>query len=105
MWRFSKILFLKAEHAENVKEAQRLINEANNILDTALELDKNCAKVHKWKVIVMDAKLKFSGIIFKMSNLHILKHHLEVAVELDPSDVTCLYLLGMWHFELSHLTR
>ena len=81
-----------------------VLQVALDLADQALAVDETNSSAHRWKAIISNAYSSSFGLKRQILDLHIMKYHLERALELDPTDATVLTLLGMWHMELLELS-
>ncbi|XP_039287764.1 regulator of microtubule dynamics protein 1-like [Nilaparvata lugens] len=84
-------------------EKEKLVREAYNFLERALELDVNHFAVHKWMSVLLDARSELDGIKVRISNLEKVKQHMLEAVKLNPKDATTFYMLGSWCFQIANM--
>ncbi|XP_022193849.2 regulator of microtubule dynamics protein 1 [Nilaparvata lugens] len=104
LWRLARALYkLSCEKDVKKTEKEKLVREAYNFLERALELDVNHFAVHKWMSVLLDARSELDGIKVRISNLEKVKQHMLEAVKLNPKDATTFYMLGSWCFQIANM--
>lgn len=88
-----------AKSAEKLK----LVNEAFETIQKALELDNTNFAVHKWMAILLNAKSTLVGIKEQITQSYNVRKHMEKAMELNPEDATSIYLLGNWCYSVAEV--
>lgn len=55
-----------------------MIDEAYNLMNTALSVNEENAEVHKWLAIILSIKSSYSNTSARVESSHVIKHHLMV---------------------------
>ncbi|WAR19008.1 RMD2-like protein [Mya arenaria] len=98
-WRISKTTFQISQIVGAQGDAERkkrLIYEAKDLAQTAIDLDNTCANAHKWFAITIGSVGEYEGTQQKIQNGYIYKEHIEKAISINPDDPSNHYLLGRW---------
>ncbi|KAK4871567.1 hypothetical protein RN001_015691 [Aquatica leii] len=105
LWRISRVLFsIASNETLSYGERKHLIFEAYHLAKEAEEKTKTNFEVYKWLAILLKAKIDYATTHEKLKNIPNIKRYLMAALELNSRDITVLYLLGHWHYELASLT-
>lgn len=62
------------------------------------------SQVHKWMAIILDAESGLDGIVARIRVAPVVKEHMLKSLELNPNDVSVLYMLGYWCYEMTKLS-
>ena len=62
-----------------------------------------CSGAHKWYAIVINYIGELEGIKSHIKKSYKVKNHLEMALEIDPTDYISRMILGFWHFTFADL--
>ncbi|KAI5606453.1 regulator of microtubule dynamics protein 1 [Silurus asotus] len=84
-------------------QKKKLIYDAFNYANKALEKNEACFAAHKWYAVCISDLGDYEGIKVKIGNSLIIKEHLERALELNPKDATSFHILGHWCFAFAEL--
>ncbi|XP_014238948.1 regulator of microtubule dynamics protein 1-like [Trichogramma pretiosum] len=103
LWRLSRTLYKMSKLEKQESEAKRLIYEAYDLINLALEIKEDHWAVHKWVAILLNDKTNYEGTKIKIKELNNIKQHMLRASELNPKDATTLYLLGNWCYQVTDL--
>ncbi|CAL4061932.1 unnamed protein product, partial [Meganyctiphanes norvegica] len=107
LWRFAKATRNMAAIASkqgNTVEQKTLIFKAYEHIEKALPLDGNSADIHKWYAILAGARGEYLGVKERVKTGTVFKHHIDLALQLQPQDATLHHLLGRFCYEVSHLS-
>merc|ERR1711962_1198978 len=88
----------------NSKEQKKMVFEAFEYIEQALALDENSADIHKWYAILSGARGEYLGVKERVKSGTVFKHHIDLALALQPEDATLHHLLGRFCYEVSHLS-
>ena len=77
LWRLARITYELSKKAKS-KEKQRLINEAYDTVQKALELDDSNFAAHKWMAIVLNARSTLLGTKEQITQSYNVRKHMEV---------------------------
>ncbi|XP_075971714.1 regulator of microtubule dynamics protein 1-like [Anticarsia gemmatalis] len=103
-WRISRVLYnMSKELKYDTKYKQELLVQAYQVISKQLESHDNHYAVHKWYALLLDAKSSLEGIKERIKQLETVKKHMDLAVTLNPSDATILYMLGEWCFQITEM--
>lgn len=102
LWRTGRALFKVSDVVPSNKKADT-IREAYKFISESLEKDDKNYAIHKWYAILLDAKSNLDGIKERITQLEVVKKHMERAIELNPEDATSRYILGEFAFGLADL--
>ncbi|KAF2880564.1 hypothetical protein ILUMI_25602 [Ignelater luminosus] len=104
-WRICRALF-KMSYDKSVSNVVRngMIQEAYDLISTSVRLDEGNANAHKWMAIVTDMKSGLEATNARVKSYPTVKKHLLKAAELNPQDVSVLYMLGKWCFDMTNFT-
>lgn len=79
LWRLCRALFKISEEKSHTKELkENYINEAYNLISTALQVDDNNGVAHKWMAIVLNCKCNYLGMAEKIRKSENVRKHLLV---------------------------
>ncbi|KAB7497366.1 Regulator of microtubule dynamics protein 1 [Armadillidium nasatum] len=95
LWRLARALHEKARRIDDKEKKKVLYKEALNYLETANDINTENFATNKWLPIIMDIYYAFEGLKSRISHMYEMKHHMEKACKLKPSDGTSWYVLGM----------
>ena len=76
-------------------QTKQLIMDGMEVAKRALEFGETNSACHKWYGVLLSRTGDYLGNKVKISNSFTIKSHFEKALELNPADVLCHYLLGM----------
>lgn len=102
LWRTGRALFKVSDTVPSNKKPE-IIREAYNFVAKSLSRDDKNFAIHKWYAILLDAKSNLEGIKERVTQLEVVKRHMERAIELNPEDATSRYILGEFAFGLADL--
>ncbi|XP_044762624.1 regulator of microtubule dynamics protein 1-like [Coccinella septempunctata] len=83
----------KKEHIEKGLEACR----------AALKLDPKLADAHKWMAILVGARSDLQPIKERIKDGQLFKHHVDVAISIDPADSSLHHMVGRFCYEVAGL--
>ncbi|XP_076059233.1 regulator of microtubule dynamics protein 1-like [Oratosquilla oratoria] len=102
LWRLGRATYEKAKAAP--ADSQKVLyKEALGYVEAALSLNDNNFAVHKWMSILIDYVYGYEGNKARISQSYNVKHHMEKACELNPTDGTSRYLLGYWYYTIAEI--
>jgi hypothetical protein len=73
-----------------------LIEEAFQLVKTALDKGNHISSVHKWYGILLNEKTQYGSTDEQIRCAYEVLDHFEEACRLNPQDPTCLFCLGTW---------
>lgn len=94
-------MYKLSKNDKNKKD--ELIRDGFALVKNAVEADDGNFAAHKWMAILLDANSELDGIKARVSQLEVVKKHMERAVELNPEDPTNWHLLGNFAFGLADM--
>lgn len=104
IWRISRAAYtLSKTKTLSKSERDALVEESYFMAKLTLELNENSALGHKWMSITLDAYSALQGFRTRCSTLVSVKDHMLRSLELDPSDATVMYLVGMLYYSIADL--
>jgi len=103
MWRMGRALFKVSGTESNNTKKHGTIREAYKLIADSLEKDDQNFASHKWFAILLDAKSNLDGIKERVTQLEVVKKHMQRAIELNPEDPTSRYILGEFSYGLADL--
>ncbi|KAJ8389073.1 hypothetical protein AAFF_G00124700 [Aldrovandia affinis] len=104
LWRLARASRSLAEQSNvAAAEKKRLMYEAFEYAQSALERNEGCFAAHKWYAVCLSDVGEYEGIKVKIGNSYTIKEHLERAIELNPKDATSFHILGYWCFAFAEL--
>lgn len=68
-----------------------------------LELNPKSSDIHKWYGILIGSRGDFQSTKDRIADGHTFKKHIDIAIELNPSDASLHHLLGRFAFEVAGL--
>eukprot|EP00794_Sanderia_malayensis_P019057 gene19057-20971_t len=71
--------------------------------EKAIELGSKSFACHKWYGIMLSQVGDYQGTREKIENSYKIRDHFQKAIELNPTDATSHYLLGVWFFTFADL--
>lgn len=102
-WRLARACRVLAENCVDHDTKKKLTYEALEHAKLALDLDDKNYASHKWYAIALSIVGDYEGKTAKLKNSEIMKDHFEKAIELNPTDPTSRYLLGLWCFTFADM--
>jgi len=104
LWRLTRAQYnLAQENSTSAEEKKTLIYEGFKIITRSLAINDNHFANHKWMSIMLDARSTYDGIKSRITHLESVKRHMLRAIELNPSDATSLYMLGLWCYQMADM--
>ncbi|KAG8570498.1 hypothetical protein GDO81_011293 [Engystomops pustulosus] len=104
LWRLaraSRDLAQLSKTAPNDKK--KLVYEARELAQKALEINESCSAAHKWYAICLSDVGDYEGMKVKIGNAYIIRNHFQRAIELNPKDATTIHLIGVWCYMFAEL--
>lgn len=110
LWRLARVLCEKGKLSKDKNERKRLMYEALDVIQKALEneAETGCFGAHKWYAIILNYISEYEGSKERLRKCYEVRRHLEKALDIDGSDATTWHILGVWHFtfaDMSSYTR
>ncbi|CAL8097034.1 unnamed protein product [Orchesella dallaii] len=102
-WRFARMLYEFSKKAASTEEKADLLERAFELVTNALEIDEGNFAVHKWKAILLNEKSVLIGLKEQIIQSVNVKKYITRAIELNPNDATCHYMLGNWCFSVAEV--
>eukprot|EP00795_Rhopilema_esculentum_P001226 gene1226-15596_t len=104
LWRFARTARDYSQLSSTAKDEKRkLIYEGFSAAEEAVSLDEKSFGSHKWYGIMLSEIGDYEGTKRKIENSYKIRDHFLKAIELNPSDATSHYLLGVWFFTFADL--
>lgn len=103
LWRLGRATYEKAKAAKTDDEKKVLYREALDYVEEALAINSENFAVHKWMSILIDYVYGYEGTKARISQSYNVKHHMEKACQLNPTDGTSRYLLGYWYYSIASI--
>lgn len=103
LWRTGRALFKVSGTESNSTKKAEMIRDSFKLIADSLAKDDNNFASHKWYAILLDAKSNLDGIKERVTQLEVVKKHMQRAIELNPEDPTSRYILGEFAFGLADL--
>ncbi|XP_049825240.1 regulator of microtubule dynamics protein 1 isoform X3 [Aethina tumida] len=103
LWRIGKAHLKLSERSTDKSYIQNQIEKGVEACTKALELDPRCAAAHKWMAILIGGRGDFQSMKDRIADGHLLKQHVDKALELDPNDPSLHHMLGRFCFEVAGL--
>ena len=105
LWRIARAHRDRSNMVDVSKEEKKqMIFDAMDVATRALEHGPENYACHKWYGIMLSETGDYLGTKIKLQNAPAMKEHFGRAVELNPSDATSHYLIGMWCFSFADLS-
>jgi len=105
LWRLSRAArdyALKDKTLDKTRKKE-LHYESFEFAKRALNVDQENFGSHKWFAITIGDIGDYEGTKTKIKNSFLIKEHYEKAIELNPSDATSIYCLGMWCYTFADM--
>jgi len=103
LWRFAKsqyqISCLK-EKAGDLEAQKFILEKGIQTGEAAVQADGSSSAAYKWYAILLGCNIQFMDNKKKIINGFRYKESIEKAIELNPGDAFCYYLLGRYCFEV-----
>ncbi|KAK3718981.1 hypothetical protein QZH41_013147, partial [Actinostola sp. cb2023] len=103
VWRLARAARNKAELSKSIEDKKSFTYQAYEYAKKSVELDGQNFACHKWLGITLSNVGDFEGNKVKIQNAYKIKDHFQKAIELNPTDPTCRYLLGVWCFTFADM--
>lgn len=102
LWRVGRCKYhLSKDQSLDKKKKEAYMRDSLVNVERALEINPDCGPAHKWASILIDAVSSLDGTRARIEQTLKVKHHMEEAIRLMPTDGTSYYLLGEWHYSVS----
>ncbi|KAF2355049.1 Tetratricopeptide-like helical domain [Trinorchestia longiramus] len=101
LWRLARAKYEVAKASADSKRTAALLREAYAHVTAALAINDSNFAVRKWVAILVDEVAALEGSKARILQSFVMKEHMQRACELNPSDGTSWYLLGMWHYNVA----
>jgi tetratricopeptide (TPR) repeat protein len=103
LWRMGRAVFKASGTESDNSKKSEMIRDAYKMISDSLEKNEENFAVHKWYAILLDAKSNLDGIKERVTQLEMVKKHMQRAIELNPEDPTSRYILGEFAYGLADL--
>ncbi|CAF0738960.1 unnamed protein product [Didymodactylos carnosus] len=100
----ARINYKLSEKTRDNRLKKQLIENGFHYVEQALKSGKHNYSVHKWYAILLNAKSQFNSSEEQIQNTFEIKKHFQEAIRLNPTDAMSYYFLGIWHYEVAHLS-
>ncbi|CAF1555130.1 unnamed protein product, partial [Didymodactylos carnosus] len=104
LWRMARVNYKLSQRTTDNNFKKKLIEHGFSLAEQALKSGNDNYAVHKWYGILLNEKSQFNSSEEQIRNAFEVKKHFEEAIRLNPTDATSKYLLGIWHYEVAHLS-
>jgi len=105
LWRSARAHRNRSTMADVSEEQKKqLVYDGFDVAERALKYGEDNYASHKWYGVLLSRKGDYDGTKVKIANAITIKEHFMKAVELNPSDATSHYLIGMWCFNCANLS-
>ncbi|KAK9745333.1 hypothetical protein QE152_g7034 [Popillia japonica] len=101
-WRAAKAYYHIAMNSDIVAK-QENIKKGIEMCKKGLELNPKSSDIHKWYGILIGSRGDFQSTKDRIADGHTFKKHIDIAIELNPSDASLHHLLGRFAFEVAGL--
>ncbi|KRT81943.1 hypothetical protein AMK59_5254 [Oryctes borbonicus] len=102
-WRAAKAYYNIAMLCEDSADKQETIKKGIDVCLNALKVNPNVPELHKWYAILIGSRADFQSMKDRISDGHLFKKHIDIAIELSPSDPSLHHLLGRFAYEVAGL--
>ncbi|ODN05556.1 Regulator of microtubule dynamics protein 1 [Orchesella cincta] len=102
-WRLARMMYEFSKKAGSTEEKADLLERAFELVTNAMEIDEGNFAVHKWKAILLNEVSVLKGLKEQIIQSVNVKKHITRAIELNPNDATCHYMLGNWCFSVAEV--
>ncbi|XP_031561314.1 regulator of microtubule dynamics protein 1-like [Actinia tenebrosa] len=103
LWKLARAARNKAELCKNYDDKKAFTFEALDFAKRSVELDDSNFACHKWYGITLSNAGDFEGTKVKIQNAYKIRDEFQRAIELNSTDPTCRYLLGLWCFTFADM--
>ncbi|XP_069813498.1 regulator of microtubule dynamics protein 1 [Dendropsophus ebraccatus] len=104
LWRLSRASRDLAQLSKTApNDKKRLVYEARDFANKALEINESCSAAHKWYAICLSEVGDYEGMKVKIGNAYIIRDHFQRAIKLNPKDATTIHLIGVWCYTFAEL--
>jgi len=103
LWRFAKAQYqisLLKEKAGDLEAQKFILEKGMQTGKAAVTANENNFATYKWYAILLGCNIQFMDNQSKIVNGYKYKENIEKAIELNPKDAFCYYLLGRYCFEV-----
>lgn len=103
LWRFAKSQYQVScvkEKAGDLESQKFILSKGVQTGEAAIQADGNNFQAYKWYAILLGSNIQFMDTQNKIISGYKYKENIEKAVELNPQDAFCHYLLGRYCFEV-----
>lgn len=69
----------------------------------ALSLNADSSETHKWHAILIGSRSDFQAMKDRISDGHLFKKHVDIAIRLNPKDASLHHMLGRFAYEVAGL--
>ncbi|XP_037040821.1 regulator of microtubule dynamics protein 1-like [Bradysia coprophila] len=107
LWRIARAVFLAGCLAERKKDKEtqkKLLFEAEEWCNKAIEKNPNCFEAHKWMAMILGKVADFVSTKERIEKGKDVKKHLELAIGLQPDEAYLYHVYGRWCFEVAKLS-
>ncbi|KAM4867760.1 regulator of microtubule dynamics protein 2-like [Thomomys bottae] len=104
MWRFARAYRDMYELSTNTQEKKHYANIGKNIGEKAISRAPTNGYCHLWYAVLCGCVSEFEGLQNKINYGHHFKEHLDVAIQLLPSEPFLYYLKGRYCYTISKLS-
>ncbi|KAI4454572.1 hypothetical protein MML48_9g00016695 [Holotrichia oblita] len=102
-WRAAKAYYNIAMNSTDMLDKQENIKKGIEMCETGLQINPKLSDIHKWYAILIGSRSDFQSMKDRISDGHVFKKHIDIAIELNPSDASLHHLLGRFAFEVAGL--
>lgn len=107
LWRLTRATFhlsMQYKNREDKGGERRLLDQAVEYGQQALEVDDSVWQAHQWFAVAIGSVATFEGTQEKIAKGHQYKEHIDTAISLSPNEPVLHYLRGRWCYEVASLS-
>lgn len=105
LWNISVLYSQKGYRLEEESEQESNYQIADEYANRCLEAHPEEAPCHFAKALAIGRMSEITGNRDRIRKSKVVKNHVDKAVELDPEFTRAWHLMGVWHSEVSNLSR
>jgi tetratricopeptide (TPR) repeat protein len=103
LWRLARVQICLGDVAER-DESEQYYRKAEELARTALRIDSTRSEAHTWLAVALGSVAMFEGSKTKVKLCYEIKHHLDVAIALNPDDDVAYSILGSFYTALGNIS-
>ncbi len=102
-WRMARVEICLGDVAEG-DESEPFYRKAEELARSSLRMDSTRSEAHTWLAVALGSVAVFEGSRTKVRLCNEIKHHLDVAIALNPNDDVAYSILGSFYTALGNVT-